>query len=338
MKTLESCAAGDAAIEYTLDEDSGRIGLAMCPTRLLDKRPSHRERLGGSVEIDYLPAHWAAPRAWHVHSLVQLALVGDWAAGGHAQGRTMLNNPATLDLRYQDQQIQDTPHGRRIITRLHSPRGFSCVHELSHDTGQQAVSTRVTFRNESPADLTLAMLGSFSLGQITPFVADDAPGRLRVHRFRSVWSAEGRLDTQTIEQLHLERSWMGHGAFCERFGQVGTMPVRGFFPFVAIEDSEQGVLWGAQLAWAGSWQMEVYRRDDFVLLAGGHWSFSYRSDDGGKTWQKLGVLPGTSNSHQYAAISQVTPVLFFPKKSLSAFYKYKKGPLDRFSPFQISDP
>jgi hypothetical protein len=26
-------------------------------------------------------------------------------------------------------------------------------------------------------------------------------------------------------------------------------------------------------------------------------------------------------------LAQVTPVLFFPKKSLSAFYKYKKGPL-----------
>ena len=47
------------------------------------------------------------------------------------------------------------------------------------------------------------------------------------------------------------------------------MPVRGFFPFVAVEDREAGVLWGARLACPGSWQMEVYRRDDFVALSGG---------------------------------------------------------------------
>ena len=90
-----------------------------------------------------------------------------------------------------------------------------------------------------------------------------------MHRYRSTWSAEGRLDTQGIEDLQLERSWIGHGIACERFGQVGSMPVRGFFPFVALEDREAGVLWGAQLATPGSWQMEVFRKDDFVALSGG---------------------------------------------------------------------
>jgi alpha-galactosidase len=57
------------------------------------------------------------------------------------------------------------------------------------------------------------------------------------------------------------------------------MPVRGWFPFVALEDRPVGVFWGAQLAWAGSWQMEVYRRDDQLALSGGladhefgHWT------------------------------------------------------------------
>ena len=84
------------------------------------------------------------------------------------------------------------------------------------------------------------MLSSFSLGGITPYATDDAPERLTVHRFRSTWSAEGRLDSRTVEQLQLERSWIGHGIACERFGQVGSMPVRGFFPFVAVEDTPPG--------------------------------------------------------------------------------------------------
>ena len=47
------------------------------------------------------------------------------------------------------------------------------------------------------------------------------------------------------------------------------MPVRRWFPFVAIEDTAPGVLWGAQLAWAGSWQMEVFRQHDDVAISGG---------------------------------------------------------------------
>jgi len=43
----------------------------------------------------------------------------------------------------------------------------------------------------------------------------------------------------------------------------------GFLPFAAIEDTGAGVTWAAQIAWPGSWEMEAYRRDDFVQLSGG---------------------------------------------------------------------
>ena len=79
--------------------------------------------------------------------------------------------------------------------------------------------------------------------------------------------------------MHLERSWSGHAAFCERFGQLGSQPVRGFFPFVAVEDTAAGVLWGAHLELASSWQLEVYRQGDEIAISGGiadrefgHWS------------------------------------------------------------------
>ncbi|MEI6036066.1 MAG: hypothetical protein WCS65_17505, partial [Verrucomicrobiae bacterium] len=109
----------------------------------------------------------------------------------------------------------------------------------------------------------------FSLGGLTPFAADDAPHRLFVHRYRSSWSAEGRLESRSIEELNLERSWIGYSLLSERFGQVGSMPVRGFFPFVALEDRGAGVFWGARLSAPGSWQLEIFRSDDFVSLSGG---------------------------------------------------------------------
>ncbi len=103
-------------------------------------------------------------------------------------------------------------------------------------------------RKHSAQPPALEFLSSFSLGGITPFAADDAPGRLRLHRFRGVWSMEGRLETRAFEEIQLSCSWSGSAVRCERFGAVGSLPVNGFFPFVAVEDTAAGVVWGAQVA------------------------------------------------------------------------------------------
>jgi alpha-galactosidase len=176
---------------------------------------------------------------------------------------------STAVLEFIGQKVQKKNGSTSVITTLKHPSGLRCEHQLSWQGNVPVFSSRVSVRNAGKKPVTLEMLSSFSLGGMTPYASDDAPNRLLVHRYRSTWSAEGRLDTQGIEDLQLERSWIGHGIACERFGQVGSMPVRGFFPFVALEDREAGVLWGAQLACPGSWQMEVFRKDDFVALSGG---------------------------------------------------------------------
>ena len=44
-------------------------------------------------------------------------------------------------------------------------------------------------------------------------------------------------------------SWRGTIAEAvEKFGQIGSMPVRGWFPYAAVEDKSAGVVWAAQLA------------------------------------------------------------------------------------------
>ena len=94
-------------------------------------------------------------------------------------------------------------------------------------------------------------------------------------------SQEGRLLTQTLEELQLEPSWAMGAVRCERFGQVGSMPVNHYFPFLAVEDMENHVFWGAQIAHPASWQMEIYRRDENLAVSGGladrefgHWKKS----------------------------------------------------------------
>jgi alpha-galactosidase len=155
-----------------------------------------------------------------------------------------------------------------------------------------------TFINRSDRPLTLEMLSSFSLSGITPFAADDAPGRLFLHRFRSYWSAEGRYECRLAEDLALEPSWVNHAVRVERFGQVGSMPVRTFFPWAGVEDRGSGVLWGAQLANPASWQMEFFRRDDFLSLSGG------LADREFGHWMKT-VAPGDSFTSPVAYVSTV---------------------------------
>ncbi|MFZ4716328.1 MAG: glycoside hydrolase family 36 protein, partial [Chthoniobacterales bacterium] len=155
------------------------------------------------------------------------------------------------------------------ITTLTHPSGLRCEHRFSWFGNVPVFTSSVRVVNAGKKPVTLEMLTSFSLGGLTPYAADDAPNRLMVHRYRTSWTMEGRLESRSIEDLHLERSWLGGGIASERFGQVGSKPVRGFFPYAAIEDTQAGVIWGAQLACPGSWQMEVFRRDDFAALSGG---------------------------------------------------------------------
>ena len=267
-KLLSKFTVGDTIIRFdTPAEGKGAPQLSLHPKSLAPVK--HREFLPPDVEIVGLPAMWQPRRAWALDSLVQLKCMEDIYGGSFSQGRTMRSGHSTAVLEFIGQKVQKKNGGTSVVTTLQHPSGLHCEHQLSWQGNAPVFSSRVSVRNAGKKPVTLEMLSSFSLGGMTPYAPDDAPNRLLVHRYRSTWSAEGRLDTQGIEDLQLERSWSGHGIACERFGQVGSMPVRGFFPFVALEDREAGVLWGAQLACPGSWQMEVFRKNDFVALSGG---------------------------------------------------------------------
>ena len=267
-KLLSKFTVGDTIIRFDAPaEGKGAPQLSLHPKSLAPVK--HREFLPPDVEIAGLPAMWQPRRAWALDSLVQLKCMEDIYGGSFSQGRTMRSGHSTAVLEFIGQKVHKKNGGTSVVTTLQHPSGLRCEHQLSWQGNVPVFSSRVSVRNAGKKPVSLEMLSSFSLGGMTPYAHDDAPNRLLVHRYRSTWSAEGRLDTQGIEDLQLERSWIGHGIACERFGQVGSMPVRGFFPFVALEDREAGVLWGAQLATPGSWQMEVFRKDDFVALSGG---------------------------------------------------------------------
>ena len=261
--------AGDLRVRYVSPADRPAAwGLQLLPAALADRAVAPREWLD-SAAIRKLPAPWNRTRAWEVDPLVHVHVAGAAYPGGYAHGRTLRNSATTQGLAVAGHHREDRAGLMVLRTELRTEDGLACRHELAVDPATGTATVQVTAMNAADRPLVLEHLGAFSLGGLTPFAADDAAGRLWVHRFRSAWSAEGRHETRRVEELMLERSWTGHGVRSERFGQVGSLPVNGWFPFVGLEDRGAGVTWAAQLATPGTWHLEVYRRADQLALAGG---------------------------------------------------------------------
>ena len=114
--------------------------------------------------------------------------------------------------------------------------------------------------NSSNSDAYIELLSSFAIKGLN---AD------RMHRATTFWSAEGKLLSQDLVDLNMERSWANHGFRIEKFGQIGSMPVRKWFPFLVLENSAEGKFIGVQLYCASSWQIEVLRNTDEITVHGG---------------------------------------------------------------------
>lgn len=268
---LSSFEFSGTTVRYLLDAETKRVGFQMVPTAMVGQIVEHRERATTYPEFQgpMLPG----PIAALLDPLVHIKLKGSRYASPFSNGRTMRSAWDAESLKYDSQQVEqardDAGEKTIITTVLKHPDGHTVKHQLMWYAGARAGDVMCSFTNGTDAPVTLEFITSFAMSGITPFTNDDAPERLRLHRFRSNWSAEGRHEDRLFEDLHLERSWSGSGATVERFGELGSMPVRVYFPFVAVEDAQSHVLWGAQLYWAASWQMEVGHAHDYVTLDGG---------------------------------------------------------------------
>ncbi|MBQ3706034.1 MAG: alpha-galactosidase [Clostridia bacterium] len=249
MKHERTYLMSDMTVSYPVDESTGVMSLRILPCGKEDRavtKPHDRPE-----------------------PLIQAKIIGDAYPGGYASGRTMRWSATTDQMRFQSQSSEDKDGVQTIRTVLEDPRGIRWHHELSHRDGADYLVIRSGIENLSREPVTLEMMTSFCLGGLTPFCEGDGFGRLRIHRIRSNWAAEGFVDSRAPEEMHLETAWLRQCATVERFGQVGSMPVRKFFPLLAVEDKKEGVTWAAELTCGASWQLEVGRRDDGILMDGG---------------------------------------------------------------------
>ncbi len=253
-KVLSEFILSDILVKYLMDED-GKVGFEMIPVALKDKA--------------------GTKKTYSLDSIIQAHIRGDDFSSGFANGHTMRNGQTTTGLRYDSQYTEIKNGCHRISTVLKNDRGHYATNILTYTEGLKAFEVKTIFSNKSEQPADLEMLSSFSFGGITPFTGDEASEQLIIYKIRSCWSNEGRLIAETVEDLQLEPSWSQHGVRVEKFGQIGSMPVRKYFPFVAVEDIASGVIWAAQLACASSWQIELYRRDDALCVSGGFADYDF---------------------------------------------------------------
>ncbi len=248
IRILTEYILGDIIARYVTDEREEHVGLVLLPADL--------------------PAPVCRDKNETVDSLVQIKLAGDIYDEAYAMGSTMRNGESVRRLKYRGQTVEHKGD-MEIRTILEAEGRYLVTHRLVWKEGMPYVRISCKAENLGKEFINLEMFESFSLSGLSPYLNGDGHGQMLLHRLRSVWSQEGRLESIPIEDLQLEPAWDPHAVRCERFGQAGSMPVNKFFPFAAVEDRQSGVFWGAQIAYPASWQMELYRKDDALALSGG---------------------------------------------------------------------
>lgn len=197
--------------------------------------------------------------------MVQVALRGARNLVDYTQGVTMRNRASSL-LAIESQKKEEN----RVVTQLSDGCGNEYGHMLEYDAETGVISISVEYRNRTQEDQVLESLQSFSVGGIfNPSKKRYTDEGLRLVRMTSAWSRECRLKEEEFCDLGMDMSWARYGVRCERFGQAGTMPNRGWFPFAAVRDEESGFILAAMLEAPYSWQMELYKERETCSLSGG---------------------------------------------------------------------
>ena len=193
----------------------------------------------------------------------------------------------------------------RIITE-YERRAVKISSVIEYRAGDRFIKTYSIFESSSDEKQTLEMASSFNVCAFPCVGKGMRQKDLVLHRMKSKWSMEGKLESRTFLDMELEPAWLRIGASSERFGEVGSMPVRRYFPWMIVTDlgettyrntdrldessfsgsdatlkeqnevafngeniRKNGYSIGAQLYINSSWQMEVYNKDEKNSLSGG---------------------------------------------------------------------
>ncbi len=236
------------------------------------------ERYGLRLRPDgALPA--AAKRDRIERPPIQCKALGDIYPTSYLGGSSMLESETAYSFKFAGEELTKRG-GRNVLkNRFKTGRGLEANYIIEFSDEGRYIEAYTEYTNRADEDITLEMASSFSIYGISPFNAGAAPETYILHRARSKWSREARFVSEPAEDLLLEDSWNHWHTKSVRFGQIGSMPVKDYFPFVALEDTKNGLIWGVMMECQSSWQLEVFRDDDAIGISGGiadrefgHWT------------------------------------------------------------------
>ncbi len=207
----------------------------------------------------------ADPDELSCDSMVQVSLRGAYNLVDYTQGVTMRNMSSVLLTIAEQRREGDT-----VVTRLADGQGNEYIHTLAYDAATGVFCIFVEYQNHTGKEQVLESLQSFSVsGIFAPSAGRITDEGLKLVRMTSAWSRECRLKEDEFCNLGLDMSWGRYGIKAERFGQVGSMPNRGWYPFAALRDEGSGFILAATIEAPYSWQMEVYKEKETCALSGG---------------------------------------------------------------------
>jgi alpha-galactosidase len=276
---------GDMLVWFVMDKETNRVGFGMAPAAAKGRIVEGRKNFEGDPEIEELPEAWRPTIPRDIFSLAQVRCSGDNAHEG-AFGRSMLCSQTANEFQLDSLHMEENGQSKTITTILKAPNGLQCKQMLNYPGTGKRISIQTSYKNKSDNETILEMASGFSVSDLSPFDATCSHDRLYLHRFKTFWSREGRHVVDSINDLQMFSSWHVAHFANEKFGQVGSWSTNGWYPQMALEDREAGVLWGVRMACNGSWQMELFRRDDQLNIAGGladydfgHWRKSLQPNE-----------------------------------------------------------
>lgn len=282
MEVYSKFNVGDMILFYFREGDV--FDFTLVPAAMADRMAARRTEIKDSVAARSIcrTLNFVFP-ACQLESMVQYRIAGSVGAAQHTPGSSMRNPACTENLKF----ISQTLDGDTVRSVFAGERDLQLLHNVKMIPGKNIIEVDLEIINSGSAPVLLEMAQSFSLGMLSPFQTDDAPGKYFIHRMQSHWSAECRPERISAEAAGLEMSWQAAGMRSLRFGQRSTMPVKDYYPFAAVEDAGAGVIWGAQISAPGAWQMEVSRFCDMLNISGGMVDREFGA------WSKK-LLPGES--------------------------------------------
>ncbi len=231
-----------------------------------------------------------SPLGWMIspETQVHIALSGDGISNDFSPGNTLRNSDTAFSLKFKGAKYEEQSGKQILIAAFENDKGL-VARQVYSCTGAGYLETYTELENRGD-NVIVEALPSFNMARISPFERFDDPNDIVIHRLLSNWSGEGKLYSVSAADIAFEASWSGLGVRTMRISQTGTMPARGYLPFISLEDKKNGVCWAAETEAPASWTIEAVFRNNAISVGGGrgdflsaHWRKTLKTGETEKT-------------------------------------------------------